>query len=334
MLRDNVEYPLPKDVPVTVLHKNQPWDIPRTIFRLRKYLQTLRPDVVLGTMISTSWLIGAALGQNRHPRWVGRFAVSLDWHENLRDRAFSKIVGHFLRRMDAWVGNSQGLASEIHDFFRTPRDRIFTIGNPIDFEELDTLAARTNQMSTANAVRPVIISVGRLCRQKRHDLLIDAFAQVRKRTETQLIICGEGPLRESLQSRAERLGVARDVLLVGHDSNPFRRLGQADLFVLTSDREGLPNALIEAQALGLPAVSTRCPTGPEEIIEDGVTGFLVPVGDADAIASAILDLLSDVPARRRLGAAARERIHSLYDHEMIVAKWEDVLDPHREGRIQ
>jgi glycosyltransferase involved in cell wall biosynthesis len=111
---------------------------------------------------------------------------------------------------------------------------------------------------------------------------------------------------------------------------------QADVFLLTSEFEGLPNSLIEAQALGIPAVSTDCPTGPAEIIERGTTGVLVPVGNAAAIADAILDMLSDAPSRRRMAAAARVRARSLFDYRAIIDQWQvrlaEMIDRYGDAR--
>jgi glycosyltransferase involved in cell wall biosynthesis len=327
LLRDEITYPLPEDVPVTVLYKRSPWDIPRTIFRLRRHMSSLAPDVVLGTMISTNWLIGSALAPKSDVRWVGRFGNSLDRYPNLREKAFAEIIGLFLGKMDGWVGNSIHLTNQIKEVFKVPTEKLFNVGNPIDVKELDRLAAVPSPDIPSIRGNPRIISVGRFHPQKRFDVLIDAFARVRAKEQSQLVICGEGPLLEAMRLRTIELGVSGDVLLVGFEQNPFRWLSRSDLFVLTSDYEGLPNALIEAQALGLPAVATRSPTGPDEIVEDGVTGLLVPVGDIDAVAAAILDLVSDGAKRDRMGAAARYRARALFDHRKIIAQWEDVLAP-------
>jgi glycosyltransferase involved in cell wall biosynthesis len=327
LLRDEIAYPFPDDVPVTVLHKYSPWHIPRTIFRLRRHLRSLAPDVVLGTMISMNWIIGAALFRMDGVRRVGRFASSLDWHETLREKVFAKAVGSFLGEMHAWVGNSRQLTRQIEGLFGVPREKLFTINNSVNFNELENLAAASIPESVFEDGLPVIISVGRLSPEKRFDLLLDSFQQIHAQKRARLIICGDGPLMEDLRNRADCSGVADSVLFTGFDSNPFRWASRSDLFVLTSDHEGLPNALIEAQALGLPAVATRCPTGPNEIIEDGITGLLVPVGDIDAITTAILDLLSDEARRRRMGAAARERAREVFDHRKIIAEWEDILEP-------
>jgi len=151
---------------------------------------------------------------------------------------------------------------------------------------------------------PVIISVGRLSAEKDHATLVRAFARVRAQIRCRLILVGEGPERKPLTALADELGVADDFALTGFESNPYRYLGRAQLFVLSSLWEGLPNALIEAVALDVPCVSTACLSGPREILLDGRGGLLVPVGDDEAMAVAIRRSLEDrIGTRERLSIA-------------------------------
>ena len=100
---------------------------------------------------------------------------------------------------------------------------------------------------------------------------------------------------------------------------------QADLFLMSSDHEGLPNALIEAQGLGIPAVSTRCPHGPGEIIVDGVTGLLAPVGDATSLAAAVVDLLSDPDRLQQMGERSRAEARDRFAAPRVARMWEELL---------
>jgi glycosyltransferase involved in cell wall biosynthesis len=140
-----------------------------------------------------------------------------------------------------------------------------------------------------------------------------------------LWICGDGPLREKTSRDIAARGLGDSVKLLGFQQNPYALMRQATVFVMTSDHEGLPNALIEAQGLGIPAVSTRCPYGPDEIIEDGKTGILVNVGDSRAIAEAIEGLLTNPQRRKEMAEAARNRARSLFDKSTLIKAWEDVL---------
>ena len=124
---------------------------------------------------------------------------------------------------------------------------------------------------------PVILAVGRLDAQKNHGLLLRAFSLLPLDLNARLLIVGEGPCREALTAEIRALGLESTVQLLGEDVNPFRFMARANCFVLSSNHEGLPGVLIEAMACGVPVVSTDCPTGPREPLEDGRWGLLVPL---------------------------------------------------------
>ena len=184
--------------------------------------------------------------------------------------------------------------------------RLAIVPNGIDLQQfaaVDRRAARQRLGLTDDT--KVIGSVGRLSHAKDHALLIRAFAEVRRRHgSARLVIVGDGELRPQLLRQAVLLGLGGDVLLTGARQDVAQVLPAFDVFALASRAEGYPLALLEAAATGLPLVSTDA-GGCGEIVRDGVTGRLVPVGDGTALADALDDVLCDDPARRALGAAAR-----------------------------
>lgn len=160
------------------------------------------------------------------------------------------------------------------------------------------------------------VSAGRICPQKNHSLLIRAFAEAARRTgntDATLAIYGrtavrDKPLEDSLRAEIRDLGMEDRIFLRGRAGDIVAEYDSADTFVLSSDYEGCPNALMEAMAAGLPCVSTDCPTGPSMLIDSGKNGILVPVGDADAMSGAMESLMSDPGLADRLGMAARRRM--------------------------
>ena len=134
---------------------------------------------------------------------------------------------------------------------------------------------------------PVVLGVGRLAPQKNFDLLLRAFARMKKERDARLIILGDGSQRGQLESRIEALGIGNHVDLLGFVANPYPFMSGASLFTLSSDYEGFGTVLVEALACGSPVVSTGCPSGPREVLEDGKWGRLVPVGDEEALAAAM-----------------------------------------------
>ena len=151
--------------------------------------------------------------------------------------------------------------------------------------------------------RPVLVAAGRLAPWKGFADLIRAMKELSGRRQARLIILGDGPLRSELEDLIVKLGLTAVVRLQGYVENPLKFFAHADVFVLSSHVEGLPNVLIEAMMCGCTPVSTDCPTGPREVLQDGKYGYLVPVGDPVAMAAAVEQALCH-PIPRNLLAEA------------------------------
>lgn len=200
------------------------------------------------------------------------------------------------RRADAVIAVSRGAADSLAQEIRLPRERISVVYNPVITQELPAKACALLEHPWLGEDKPpVILAAGRLSAAKDFPTLLRAFAKVRAERECRLVILGEGELRQELEGLTATLGVQDSVQFPGFTDNPYAWMSRVAVFALSSAREGLPNALIEAMACGAPVVSTDCPSGPAEILENGRWGKLVPVGDADALAAAIMELLSSPP---------------------------------------
>ena len=174
--------------------------------------------------------------------------------------------------------------------------------------------------------RPVVVAAGRLTSQKGFDLLIPAFARVVERhPEWTLRICGDGPQRGRLARLIIEQGLSNNVLLMGPVDRLDLQMSQASMYVLSSRFEGLPMVMIEAMSLGLPVVSFDCPTGPREVIQNGRSGVLVPDGDVDALAQAMLAVIEDPAHRSALGAGAAARAQD-FALASIGPRWEALID--------
>ena len=191
---------------------------------------------------------------------------------------------------------SEGVADDLAYNVGFDRSRLDVIYNPIitpDFAEKGTLPVEHPWFRESQP--PVILSVGRLTKQKDFPTLIKAFAMVSSSYSCRLMILGEGSDRESLENLIKDLGIEDRVDIPGFTPNVLSYMARAQLFVLSSAWEGLPTVLIEALAVGTSVVSTDCPSGPREILKDGTFGTLVPTGQPQKLAEAILNTLKSRP---------------------------------------
>jgi glycosyltransferase involved in cell wall biosynthesis len=204
-----------------------------------------------------------------------------------------RLMRKYYRQNDGIMAVSRGVAEDTAQIIGIPVEEIRVVHNPVVTPDLEVLASikPDHPWLSGNADIPVILGVGRLEPQKDFPNLIRAFALVRKVTPCRLMILGEGALRPDLQNLAEELGVSADLAMPGFVKNPYQYMRAAALFVLSSRWEGSPNGLTEALAIGTPVVATNCPNGPNEILQEGKYGPLVPMGDPRALADAVLDTL-------------------------------------------
>jgi glycosyltransferase involved in cell wall biosynthesis len=273
----------------------------RSLGPLTSYLRREQPRVLVSSMSHANLI---AL-------WAARFArrstpVMVTVHNTMSQSTPDQggLAGglslHLLRAFYPWatsvVAVSRGAADDLARTMRFPRERVEVVYNPVITPAMLAQARQQPDHPWFGAGQPpVILGVGRLTRQKDFPTLIRAFAEVRRRRPARLIILGEGEDRPELEALIGELGLADHVALPGFRDNAMAYLGGSALFVLSSAWEGLPTVLIEALAAGTRVVSTDCPSGPREILQDGRLGVLVPVGDAPALARAMANAL-DEPA--------------------------------------
>jgi glycosyltransferase involved in cell wall biosynthesis len=206
----------------------------------------------------------------------------------IQEKIYPFLLHLFYRRADAIISVSRGAADEMARVARIPRECIRTIYNPFPLAEI---ARQSSEPAThpwfAPGEPPVILAAGRLSAQKDYPTLLRAFAHVRSCRPTRLVILGEGEELGRILALADELGIRADVDLPGFSDHIFSLMARCRVFVLSSAWEGFGNVLVEALACGAQIVSTDCPSGPAEILENGKSGRLVPVGDAVALAGAI-----------------------------------------------
>jgi len=193
---------------------------------------------------------------------------------------------------DAVVTVSRGMARELETDLKLKPNSVQVIYNPVIDE---SLLLKSNSLLDHPWFQPnqppVLLAVGRLAVQKDYPTLLHAFARFREQRLVRLLILGDGELRSQLEALVHELGLEADVLLPGFAQNPYAYMSRAAALVLSSVWETLSMVLVEAMACGCQVISTECPHGPDEVLEQGKYGWLVPVGDVPALAAAMQQAL-------------------------------------------
>lgn len=217
------------------------------------------------------------------------------------------------------VAVSRGAARDMAKLSGVPLESITVINNPVRRLSRPDIAQRATAESLWTGGGRRILTVGNLKEVKNHELLLHALAKM-PGGAAQVMIVGQGQNEAVLRALASRLGIERQVIFAGFHADPSAFYDSADLFVLSSNNEGFGNVLVEALSFGLPVVSTDCPSGPAEILENGKWGRLVPVGDAEALARAIEEALVAPVDREALKRRAAD-----FSPEIAARKYLDVL---------
>ena len=317
-VREDIRYPLKPQVRVLTGDRKQPvaeeggsriartWRLARTQWRIGRSLNRIiraeRPDVIVLNGLTTACSV---LALDR------RFAA----------RTICCDHNHFSARSMLW----QRLRAWLY-----PKVAAVVSLTQVDAGRFRMLNARTEVIYNASGLRgdeprlvnePIVLAVGRHVAQKGFDLLVRAWAEVAPAMPgARLRIVGDGPLRAAHEQLARELGVSNTIEWLAPTREIERLYRDAAVFVLSSRYEGMPLALLEAQALGVPAASFDCPTGPAEIVTPE-TGRLVVPGDAKALARALVELLSSRDLRERMGRAAIARSREVFSPQAHESRW-------------
>jgi glycosyltransferase involved in cell wall biosynthesis len=281
----------------------------RSLPSLVGYLRRERPRYLVSSMSAPNlvalWAARLAGGGTRVMVTVHNTMSRSSFADGALDgRLALRLMRAFYPWADSVVAVSRGAADDLARTTGLAREKVQVIYNPVITPALLAMArAAPDHPWLAPGQPPVVLGVGRLTRQKDFPTLIRAFAEFRRHGPARLIILGEGEDRPALQALVGELGITADVALPGFRENAMAYMARSELFVLSSAWEGLPTVLIEALAVGTRVLSTDCPSGPSEILGDGSLGTLVPVGDAPAMATAILHEL-----RRPRGAIPNDAL--------------------------
>lgn len=280
---------------------------------LRRLWKTYRPDVIL-----------SFLGKNNLMAVAAAAFLPIKVAVSVRGEPTMEYQGKFMQFIAKTVFRfADGVilqTEQAGQFFpRAVRRKSVILPNPLNpqFTERKVCANRED----------LIVAAGRLDENKNHVMLIHAFGRIAEEYPTvKLVIYGEGELRTKLEMLIAEKGLTDRISMPGNVNDIADRIGRARIFTLTSNTEGMPNSIMEAMALGIPVIATDCPCGgPATLIEHGVNGLLVPVGDAFALADAFRRIFEDREFEQKLRENAR-RITETLAPEQVNKKWEDYLN--------
>ena len=267
-------------------------------------------------------------------------AVSRGWTgENRKVRAYEWLDRRHLRFMDHVVCVSDGQAAKVRRWCGVPESRFSVIRNSARlaaFERTDPAARRTllGLFPGDTTVSQLVVAVGRLSPEKGFGVLVEAAAAVlRNDPAAGVVLFGDGVLRPDLERRVKELAIAGRVVMPGFRTDLDSLIPGADVVVLPSFTEGLPNVALEASAAGVPVVATSV-GGTPEVVADGETGFLVPPGDPDALAAKLQALLADPGLRVRFGNAGKRRMHELFTFAAQAAAYLKLFDTLRPAPLE
>ena len=316
-------------IPVTSLDIKRGWGL-AAVFRLRRWLKNLRPDIlhtflfhanIMGRVAAAGLGVGAVISSVRVAERRFKWHLALDW------------LSSPLMNLEVCV--SEGVRRFTETRAKIPKRKLTVIPNGVDlaeFEEKDLgapiQATRTGRRPSdirsslhLSPDAPLILTIGRLDRQKGISFFLQAAREILQEfPQARFLIVGRGPDEGKLISLTRNLGIKKAVRFLGFRDDVPEVLAAADIFVLASLWEGMPNVVLEAMASGKPVVGTQV-EGTEELVIPGETGFLVPPADAKALARDICRLMRESDLARRMGQAARKRIQEHYTVQTMVERY-------------
>jgi glycosyltransferase involved in cell wall biosynthesis len=220
---------------------------------------------------------------------------------------------------------SDGVAQDLMDRLKLPSAMVQTVWNPVVADDFDLKAGEAVAHPWFGGGRPVLVACGRFVEQKDYPTMLEALLQIRRAHDVRLAILGDGPLRGEIEALAKTLGLSDSIAFLGFDPNPLKYMARGYVFIQSSRAEGLPGTLIQSMAVGTPVIATDCDFGPREVIESGVNGWLVPVGDAAALAAKTIDLLKHREQRDAFGREARRSATTRFTVRSSMTRYESAL---------
>lgn len=292
-----------------------------SFFGLKKYLKDESPEILISSITHANIvaILSNALLKNKTKVVISQHNM-LSNSLKQSNKMFSYIIyilAKFLYpKADRIIAVSKNIKEDLISSFKINSDNIHIIHNPIMHEAITKQALEPiNHEWYKKRSSSIVLAVGRLEVVKDYPTLINSFKLLREKLEVKLLILGEGIVKDELQTLIYDLGLEKDVQLIGFVNNPYKYMRNSDLVVLSSIYEGFGNVLVEALGCGTSVISTNCPGGVSEILDNGKYGTLVPVGDAKSLSEAMYEVLSN--GDTNLISRNKERANAFSIHNIV-----------------
>ena len=269
--------------------------IPLQSYELNKLLTKLKIDNAISFLVRSNLVFSFTTYFNKRKIIISeRNYSTIQYLDNsIKNNTMNFLIKFLYKKANKIISISNGIKTSLVSDYSLIDENINTIYNPQDINYIKNYKLENIDYKFEKDIQ-YFITLGRLIPQKDHETMIKAFKKVNdKNKNTKLLILGEGNLRKPLEILIKELDLENSVVLLGFINNPFDYLKRADVFVFSSIFEGFGNALVEAMACGLPTISTTCPSGPSEILNNGEYGMLVHFGNIDQLSDAMLSMLEE-----------------------------------------
>lgn len=295
----------------------------KIIFKLNKVIKLENPDLLFSTTLNANiiLLITTMLNKNKRPTIVRETTN----RTSLKTNIIWKIITKYLyNKANSIIALSIGVKNDLIENFKVNKKNINVIYNPIDIDYINKVKNQDIQHLDFRDTHKNIIAVGRLIKAKDFPTLLKAFKEIDNQINSRLLILGKGPEENELKLITEKLNIKNKVLFMGFQNNPYKYINASDLFILSSTREGFAHVIVEAMSLGVPVISTNCPSGPKEIILNNKYGRLVEVGNYKKIADETIRLFESPDEYSKLSSLGQIRAYD-FEAEKIVNEYQELF---------
>ena len=310
--------------PNIVIHDLESASVKKSMPKCLKKLHTIKPSIVFTGIGHVNIALAPFIPMMRYflpkTRWISRETniVSMQNQEGKYPKLFDWLYRNVYKNYDVIITQSQDMHHDLERHYPSCAKKSRVINNPINIDKVEAYAQEKIAFPfQANTIK--LITVGTLRERKRQDLLLRSVAKLAEKYT--LVIVGAGEEEASLKHLADELKITHRVVFEGHQSNPYPYMKEADLFILTSEHEGFPNVLLEANSLGVPIVAFASPGGINEIIEEGINGFTAPFGEIETLALTIEKAIAQGFDSLQVVDCVRRR----YADKIIMEKYEKVF---------